>query len=232
MYRRLSPDSGGARGCRTTHQRPKTTSIPDSTSSSLGLGSFPVRSVRSALSSVTNCETLATDSFGSPVALAGSRTFPGALAHLRLLVRATHTPVAMRLRFSGSPWTTTTGRRNLARSPSPQAARPTRHRLGQSLPIAALQDPARRRPHELLCRVADLGECSVHRLGHTIGSVSGHVLREGSAIHLTSGAFHPPCQLFSFLEYVIRNRDRYFHTRSITTLCRRSSRARFTFNPR
>src|SRR5262249_20026821 len=49
----------------------------------------------------------------------GSRTFPGAPAHFRLLVRATQTTVAIRLRFSASPWTTTTGRRNPGAEPLP-----------------------------------------------------------------------------------------------------------------
>jgi len=98
-------------------QRPSTTSIPDSTRPSFGRGSFPVRSVRPALSRVTSCETLATDSFGRPVSFGGRSTFPGALAHLRLLVRATQTTVAIRLRFSPSPCTTTTGRRNPGSEP-------------------------------------------------------------------------------------------------------------------
>src|SRR5437764_35187 len=63
----------------TAPQRPRTTSSPDSTSSSLALGSFPVRSVKSVLSNVTIWETLAMDSFESPVAPGGSRTFPGAV---------------------------------------------------------------------------------------------------------------------------------------------------------
>lgn len=103
-------------GCWTV-QRPRTTSIPESTSSSLDRESLPVRSVRSVLSSVTNWETLATDSFGSPVTVDGSGTFPGALAHFRLLVKATQTTVATRLRFSESPCTTTTGRRNAGPEP-------------------------------------------------------------------------------------------------------------------
>jgi hypothetical protein len=44
-------------------------------------------------------DTLATESLGNPVALAERSTFPGAPAQVMLLVRGTHTPVAIRLRF-------------------------------------------------------------------------------------------------------------------------------------
>ena len=56
-------------------------------------------------------EALATDSLGRPVARAGRSTLPGASAQPRLLVNGTQTTVLSRLRFSGSPWTTRTGRR-------------------------------------------------------------------------------------------------------------------------
>ncbi len=48
------------------------------------------------------CDTLATESFGSPVTRADKLTLPGARAHFKLLVRGTHTTVAMRLWFSAS----------------------------------------------------------------------------------------------------------------------------------
>src|SRR5665648_132265 len=83
-------------------QRPSTTSIPERTSSSFLSGRLPARSVREALSSVTSCETFATESLGSPVAFAESRTLPGASAQRVLLVRATHTTVAIRLRLNES----------------------------------------------------------------------------------------------------------------------------------
>jgi hypothetical protein len=44
-------------------------------------------------------EAFATESLGKPVALAGSSVLPGASAQTRLLVRGTHTTVAIRLRF-------------------------------------------------------------------------------------------------------------------------------------
>ena len=47
----------------------------------------PVRSTSVLRSSVTIWETFATDSFGRPVARAGSTTLPGADAHATLLVR-------------------------------------------------------------------------------------------------------------------------------------------------
>lgn len=60
------------------------------------------------------CNTLATESFTSPVARAGRSTFPGASAHRRLLVNGTQTIALIRLRLRSSPWTTSTGRRNPA----------------------------------------------------------------------------------------------------------------------
>jgi len=96
---------------------PRTTSIPANRSSSLARGSFPTRSVRRFRSTVTIRETFATESFGSPVSRAESETFPGAFAQRRLLVNGTHTTVAIRLRFSASPCTTTTGLLNPGRDP-------------------------------------------------------------------------------------------------------------------
>ena len=54
-----------------------------------------------------NSETLATGSFSNPVARPPNKTFPGASAHLRLLVRGTHKIVARALSFSASPCTST-----------------------------------------------------------------------------------------------------------------------------
>jgi len=51
-------------------------------------------------------------------ALAGTNVFPGASAQTRLLVSGTQTTVAIRLRFKGLPWTTTTGRRNPGPNPA------------------------------------------------------------------------------------------------------------------
>src|SRR6185503_13320295 len=87
-------------------------SIPESTRLSFVRGNFPERPVSSVLSKLTIWETFATDSFGSPVNRTGSRTLPGALAHLVLLVSGTQTTVASRLRLNESPCTTTTGLRN------------------------------------------------------------------------------------------------------------------------
>lgn len=47
-------------------------------------------------------EALATESFGRPVSRDDSRTFPGASAHVRLLVSGTQTTVASLLRFNAS----------------------------------------------------------------------------------------------------------------------------------
>src|ERR1035437_5624289 len=98
--------------------RPSTISIPVKRSSILARGSLPTRSVKRSLSRVRTWDTLATESFGSPVARADSGTFPGASAQRRLLVRGTHTTVEIRLRFKASPCTTTTGRLNPGPDPT------------------------------------------------------------------------------------------------------------------
>src|SRR5271157_3270978 len=94
-------------GFRAYGHLPRTVSIPASTNSRREGGSLPTRSVRRSLSTLTIRETLATKGLGRPVRRAGRSTFPGARAHLRLLVSGTHTTVAMRLRFNASPCTTT-----------------------------------------------------------------------------------------------------------------------------
>jgi hypothetical protein len=85
--------------------------MPDNSKSTLAWESFPTRSVRIDLSSATICDTFATESLGRCVARVVSSTLPGASAHRRLLVSGTQTAVAIRLRLSASPWTTTTGLR-------------------------------------------------------------------------------------------------------------------------
>jgi hypothetical protein len=105
---RLEP---GGWECGRCH-RPRTTSIPRRMSARGFGGRSDTRCVSASRSIVTSWDTLATDSFASPVTRADRRTFPGASAHRRLLVSGTQTAVAIRLRLSASPWTTTTGRRN------------------------------------------------------------------------------------------------------------------------
>jgi len=97
--------------------RPSTMSMPTITWAKFFCDSLPVRSVRKARSTAMICDAFATESFGNPVALADSRTFPGARAHVKLLVSGTQTTVAILLLFRGSPWTTTTGR--LSPGPDP-----------------------------------------------------------------------------------------------------------------
>jgi len=93
-------------------QRPSIMSIPKRISSNWRLDIFPVSSVSNSRSRLMICEKLATESFESPVARARRSTLPGASTQARLLVKGTQTAVLMRLRFSASPWTTNTGRRN------------------------------------------------------------------------------------------------------------------------
>jgi len=85
--------------------------MPERITSSWRFDSLPTSSVSSSRSSVTIWEVFATESLGRPVVRAGRITLPGASAQARLLVNGTQTTVLTRLRFSESPWTTTTGRR-------------------------------------------------------------------------------------------------------------------------
>ena len=88
--------------------------MPERTNSTWGLDSLPISSVSKSRSSVMICNTLATESFASPVARAGRSTLPGPSAHRRSLVNGTQAIVLIRLRLRSSPWATSTGRRNLA----------------------------------------------------------------------------------------------------------------------
>ena len=96
---------------RRALHRPITRSIPEKMASICRFGILPTRSVNCRLSTVTSCDTFATESRSNPVCFALRSTFPGATDQRRLLVRATHTTVAIWLWFSGSDCTTTTGRR-------------------------------------------------------------------------------------------------------------------------
>jgi hypothetical protein len=73
--------------------------------------SEPTRSVRTSRSTVTTCDTLATESFGSPVCRDGANTFPGASRSRKLEVSTTAMTVWMRLLLKSSLWMTTSGRR-------------------------------------------------------------------------------------------------------------------------
>jgi len=105
-------------GSDAQRYRPRTMSMPERTSSSFKAGSLPTRSVRYSLSTLTTSDTLATESFASPVRRFERCTLPGAKAHLRLVVNGTQTTVATRLRLSESDCTTTTGLRNPGPDPS------------------------------------------------------------------------------------------------------------------
>jgi hypothetical protein len=92
--------------------------MPERIKSSWRLDTFATSSVSNSRSRVMICDTLATESFGSPVARAGRRMLPGASVQRRLLVKGTQTMVLMRLRFNVSPWTTRTGLRKPGLEPA------------------------------------------------------------------------------------------------------------------
>ncbi len=77
--------------------------MPASASSNWQRGIFPTRAVSICWSMLMIGETLATESLGNAVQCAASWTFPGAKAHLKLLVRATQTTLPIQLWFQLSP---------------------------------------------------------------------------------------------------------------------------------
>lgn len=161
----LKPE--GLRYCRVQDYLPKTIPIPERSKSSFGCGSLPTRAVRRFLSRLTIWDTLATESFGSPVRRAERGTFPGAKLHLRLLVKGTHTTVAMRLRFNASDWTTTTGLRNPG--PEPVGAGKSAHQISpcEITTRFALEYGAQRRKRTgLPWRQSRRRPCSWSRLPH------------------------------------------------------------------
>ena len=89
--------------------RSRTSLRPDSTLVTISPGSALTLSVRNDLSTVRICETLITESLGSPEALCSNMTFPGASSSRRLDVTAATTIVLIRLWLNGSLWSTTTG---------------------------------------------------------------------------------------------------------------------------
>jgi len=132
---------------------------------------------------VTICETLATESFDSPVVGAGSRTLPGASAQWRLLVIGIHTTVEMRLRLNGSPCTTITG-------------------LLARLPVAALQDPSRRRGNEFIARLTEASARLVELLDDEFRIMPSDVFRYGIAVELAARLLQPARQPLRVREYL------------------------------
>jgi hypothetical protein len=145
--------------------------MPARTNSNWGLASLPTSSVIRSRSRVTICEAFATESRGKPVDLAERSTLPGASAQTRLLVNGTQTTVRIRLRFSVSPWTTTTGLRNPGPEPvgsdrSAQYTWPWAITIRRLRACVALQlltlgqaayQPSRKRGSSLRSRLQDRG---------------------------------------------------------------------------
>jgi hypothetical protein len=90
-------------------------------------GTLPHFSVRTLLSSEIIWDTFATESLASPVNLFFSMTFPGAVAHFRLLVSGMHTTVDILLSLNGFPCITSIGRRNPG--PDPDGSDKSAHQM-------------------------------------------------------------------------------------------------------
>lgn len=157
--------ASSATECQPAH-RPRTTSMPWRICARGFRPRRPTLSVSNVRSSAMICDTFATESFGNPVVLLGSNTLPGAPAHTVLLVSGTHTTVAMRLRFRGFPWMTTTGRRKPG--PDPLGSGKSAHQMSPceisttQRPEAPAARPAAR-THPVLRRRVDRPRCSSPR---------------------------------------------------------------------
>ena len=197
-------------------QRPRTTSRPESSSSSWAVGSLPARSPSSSLSIAMICETLATESWGRPVAPCGQQRVP----------RRLRPPQVARKRHAnrGGEATSIQGitlhdhdrpSKPGARSAGGWEDRPTRSRPARS-PLDALQHPARGDGQEFISRDADLVAGAIHGFGDLVRRVARHVLPERSAVERASRLPLALRQSFHLVEDLVRDRNRCFHTKSMT----------------
>src|SRR5471030_91055 len=99
--------------------------------------------------------------------------------------------------------------------PSAQGDRPTRRRPARS-PLRSPQSPTCGGGDERIALIAHLVAHTIHRFGDFIRSVACHVLSERFAEYAAAGLAAPSRQALRLLEHVVRNRDRRFHTISIT----------------
>jgi len=79
-----------------------------------------------------------------------------------------------------------------------------------------LQDSATCGSNESVLPVFDALAHAVHRLGYLIGRMACDVFLERGAVHLAPGLARTASEPFDVLEDLVRNRNRSFHTQSIT----------------
>ena len=153
-----------SRGCRSRcsdefSQRPRTTSSPDSSSSSLARGSLPARSSSRLLVECDDLRDVGHRVLGKTCCPCGQKHVARRVGPPKVAVSGTHTAVARRLRFKASPCTTTTGRRNPGLDPtgagrSAHQISPceitTRRAAGRGAPPRPGTHPARCRPDRIL----------------------------------------------------------------------------------
>ena len=108
---RLGSEIDAQSASNQAHYKDRTRRNPSSTIRISKDGSFPHLSARNARSTVITCETLATESLGSPASDAGINTFPGASDMRRFEVKTTAIIVRMRLRLKVFDWMISTGLR-------------------------------------------------------------------------------------------------------------------------
>src|SRR5207245_6761322 len=85
------------------------------------------------------------------------------------------------------------------------------------LPVSALQRSSRSGAHELQRRVARALEDLVQLRRERLGLVACDVLGDRLAVERAAGFAEPPREALGLVEYVVRQRNRSLHTRSITT---------------
>jgi hypothetical protein len=92
---------------------------------------------------------------------------------------------------------------------------PTKLRLAK-LPLDFLQRRSRCFGAKFVFPNANVSANSIHRLRHIVSVVTRQVLLQRIADELTTGTLGPLSHSFSTLKYFVWNRDRRFHTKSIT----------------
>jgi hypothetical protein len=135
------------------------------------------------LSSVTICDTFTTESSGSPVSEAETKTFPGAVASRRFLVMAATITVAIRLAVNASAWMIRTGRRYPAAEPC--GLRRLAHQISPrciTSPLSTRHGTVRRLIQDQEWKVPEHTHCLMLRWYRNTDRLEGNV---GSHVHTT-----------------------------------------------
>ena len=179
-------------------------SIPERINPSFAWGSFPTCSVSRDLSSVMIWETLATDSFDSPVNRGASARFRGrppisscwSAAHIRpwqFGCGSKHRPARPR------PVAESRGRSRLARGD-----RPTKHPPGDHHWLHSRIRRAAAAANSSLSPPTSATD-AIHGFGHALRGVTRDILGQGKAIHFAPRLVQMPGQTLGFRVHFVGN---------------------------